>query len=125
MDTRQARSQLASAGTREEIRRIPAVGGDMMKKNHSLGAVFSQIQIDHQIDVSRRKTIVFNQLYNLRSSWEEEAIGDNRRETIESRRCRKRQSNIAGKIPVISRRQTPWEFDAESKADRLSPEEKG
>ncbi|KAF2552519.1 hypothetical protein F2Q68_00037909 [Brassica cretica] len=68
MDTRQAGSQLASAGTREEIRRISAVGGDMMKKNHSLGAVFGQIQIDHQIDVSRRKTIVFNQLYNLRSS---------------------------------------------------------
>ncbi|WZZ28602.1 hypothetical protein YC2023_012003 [Brassica napus] len=56
---------------------------------------------------------------------EEEAIEDNRRETIESRISRKRQSNITGMIPVISRRQTPWELDAESKAGRLSPEEKG
>ncbi|KAF3596967.1 hypothetical protein DY000_02027376 [Brassica cretica] len=114
MDTGQTGSQLASAGTKEEMRRIPADDGDRMKKKCSLGAVFNQIQINHQIDVSRRK-------YNR----EEEAIRDNRGETIERRICRKRQSNITGIISVISRRQTPLEFDAESKAGRLSPEEKG
>ncbi|KAL0763263.1 hypothetical protein Bca101_079414 [Brassica carinata] len=111
MDTGQTGNQLAFAGTREEMLRIPADDGDRMKKKRLLGAVFRQIQINHQIDVSRRKG-------------EEEAIRDNRGETIERRICRKHQSNITGIILVISRRQTPLELDAESKAGRLSPEEK-
>ncbi|WZZ65448.1 hypothetical protein YC2023_076818 [Brassica napus] len=65
MDTGQAGSKLASAGTREEMRRIPADGGDRMKKKRSLGAVFSQIQIDHQIDVSRR---IYNRFQSTQQS---------------------------------------------------------
>ena len=65
MDMGQAGSQLASAGTREEMRRIPADGRDRMKKKRSLGAVFSQIQIDHQIDVSRR---IYNRLQSTQQS---------------------------------------------------------
>ncbi|KAH0871718.1 hypothetical protein HID58_078740, partial [Brassica napus] len=112
MDTRQAGSQLASAEeslTRSSLRPDPNRSPDRRfeKKDNRLQSTLQSL------------------IFLGPSKGEEEAIRDNRRETIESRRCRKRQSNITGKISVISRCQTPWEFDAESKAGRLSPEEKG